>query len=61
MCKEKYLQIKNPNEALQKISTAEELSVQEIEDLLLEYAEVHGVTIDDMAYYPNGVGVMWNL
>ena len=61
MDKEKYLQIENPNEALRQISTAEELSVQEIEDLLQEYARRHGVTLDDMAYYPNGEGVMWDL
>lgn len=61
MDKEMYLRIKNPNEALLKISTAEDLSIQEVEDILQEYAKQHGVTLEDMAYYPNGDGVMWSL
>lgn len=53
--------IKDPNEAMKQIALKverEELPVQEMEDWIEEYKRLYNVTVDEMAYYPNGEQVV---
>lgn len=51
----------NPHEALKQIEKkieTENLSLQVMEDRVEEYATLHGITTDEMAFYPNGERVI---
>ena len=56
------MKIENPNQALiaiyEKVDS-EMLSLQEMEDMVEMYAEIHGIIVDEMAYYPNGDNVIF--
>lgn len=55
------MQMENPHEALKaivkKIDT-ENLSIQEMEDRITEYLDIHNIELYQMTYYPNGGLVM---
>lgn len=54
---QKIMQNEDPNEALKQIALKvdrEGLPVQEMEDRIEEYKRINNVTVDEMAYYPNG-------
>ena len=55
---EKYLKIPDPHEALKAIALSEALGLNEIEEAVALYAEIHGITTEEMAYYPNGERVL---
>ena len=60
---DEIMKISDPHEALkqieQKIRT-ENLLLQEMEDKVEEYANLHGIDTFDMAFYPNGERVLGN-
>ncbi len=54
---DEIMQIENPNEALLKIDekiVKEYLSIAEMEKQILNYMEKHGVSMEEMAFYPDG-------
>lgn len=55
---EEILSISNPNKAYMMIATDEEISLDEAEEILELYQEMHGVTLIEMAFYPNGEKVL---
>lgn len=58
---QEIMEIKDPNEAMKQIALKvdrEELPVREMEDWIEEYKRIHNVTVDEMAYYPNGEQVV---
>ncbi len=55
------MSIKDPNKALLEIENKvhlENLSLEEMEDMMEMYAEMHNTTTEQMAYYPNGENVI---
>ena len=51
------MEMRDPHEALKRIVQKverENLSLQELEDRVEEYARMHGIPTDEMALYPNG-------
>ena len=55
------MEMEDPHEALKAIMAKvekENLSVEEIEDKADEYANLHGITTWEMAFYPNGEQVL---
>ena len=55
------MQMENPHEALKAIAKkidTENLSIQEMEDRITEYLDLHNIELYQMAYYPNGGLVM---
>ena len=51
------MEMRDPHEALKRIVQkveVENLSLQELEDRVEQYAKMHGITTDEMAFYPNG-------
>lgn len=55
---EKYMKIANKYEACKAIALSEELSLMEIQEAVELYAKTHGITVDEMAFYPNGERVI---
>lgn len=58
---EEILKTENPNEAMKKIYkevTENNLSIQEMEEMVQEYSKAHNVTADEMAFYPTGERVI---
>lgn len=53
-----YLTINDPHEALRAIALSEKLSLEEMEEAVALYAELHGITVEEMSYYPNGENVI---
>lgn len=53
-----YLKIQDPHEALKAIALSETLGLEEIEEAVALYAEVHGITVEEMSFYPNGERVL---
>ena len=55
------MEMQNPHEAL-KASEAkvdrEDLPIEEMEQMVEKYATLHGISIEEMAYYPNGESVL---
>ena len=55
------MEMNNPHKALlaivEKIEV-EDLGLVELEDRVQEYAAKHGVTLDEMSFYPNGERVI---
>ena len=56
-----YLTINDPHEALKTIALSEELSLEEIEEAVTMYAKLHGITVEEMSYYPNGENVIQSM
>ena len=57
----KIMTMRNPHEALKRIEekvAKENLSIQEMEDKVEEYAQRHGIMVEEMAYYPDGESVL---
>ena len=55
------MMIENPHEALKHMAKKvdeENLPLQGMEDRVEEYARRHGITVDEMAFYPNGGRVL---
>ena len=55
------MEMENPHEALKAIAKkidTENLSIEEMENCVEEYAAVHGIDVDRMAFYPNGGRVL---
>ena len=51
------MEMRDPHEALKRIVQKverENLSLQELEDRVEQYARMHGIPTDEMAFYPNG-------
>lgn len=61
MTRDEIMKIENPNEALlameKKVET-ENLNFTEMIEMVEKYTKVHGITSDEMAYYPNGEQVI---
>ena len=55
---EKYMKIEDKYEACKAIALSEELSLVEIEEALDQYAKLHNITTEEMAFYPNGERVI---
>lgn len=58
---QEIMKISDPNEAMKQIALKvdrEKLPVQEMEDQMEAYKRIHNVTVDEMAYYPNGEQVV---
>lgn len=58
---DKIMQMDDPHEALKAIEKkidTDDLSIQEMEDRVEQYAQLHGIEVDEMAYYPNGDSVL---
>ena len=55
---EKILAIADPNQAYKMLSTDEEIPLDEAEEILELYQQKHGVTLTEMAFYPNGEKVL---
>lgn len=58
---DKIMKIRDPHEALKAIDNkidAENLSIEEMEARIYEYANLHHIYIDEMAFYPNGGRVL---
>ena len=58
---DEIMKIKNPNEAMltmEKKVKAENLHPLDWLEMVEKYMEIHGVTMDEMAYYPNGEQVI---
>lgn len=63
--KQEILSIADPRQACIKISTDEELTLVEMDQLIMAYQEKHGVGMEEMCFYPNGERVLkpemfWN-
>ena len=58
-----YLEIENPNEAMKAILLTKTLTLEEVEEVIDLYIQLHGVTFDEMSFYPNGeqvsTGLFW--
>lgn len=58
---DEIMNMENPNKALlaieKKIET-EDLGLVEMENRVEEYAQKHGITTDEMSFYPNGERVI---
>ena len=55
------MKMENPHEALKAIEKkveAENLPLQELEDRVDQYANLHGIDPVEMAFYPNGERVL---
>ena len=55
------MEMEDPHEALKAIAIKieqENLTVEEMEDRMEEYAERHGISTWEMAYYPDGDQVL---
>ena len=55
------MQIKDPHEALRKIEEKvdkENLPIEEMVNAMEQYVVMHKITVDQMAYYPNGESVL---
>lgn len=53
--------IENPHEALKQMAKKvdeENLPIEELEIQPERYAKLHGITVDEMAFYPNGGRVL---
>ena len=61
MKKSDIMKIKNPNEAFKAIVTSTEFSLDEASELIDDYAAMHNITTEDMAYYPDGRNVVSDL
>ena len=58
---EQIMKIENPYEALRQMEKKvdeENLPVEELEIQPERYAKLHGITVDQMAFYPNGDRVL---
>ena len=51
---EKYMKIEDKYKACRAIALSEELGLVEIEEAMEQYARMHGIPTDEMAFYPNG-------
>ncbi len=58
---DKIMEIKDPHKALlaiaEKVET-DNLGLVEMESRVEQYANLHGITTDEMAFYPNGERVI---
>ena len=57
----KIMAMRDPHEALKRIAEKvdkDNLSIQEMEDKVDEYAQRHGIMVEEMAYYPDGESVL---
>ncbi len=55
------MEMKNPRKALIAINEKVEkemLPLEEMAKAVEKYAEKHGITVEEMAYYPNGENVL---
>ena len=55
------IDMENPHEALKAIAKKidiENLSIQEMEDRITQYLNLHNIDLEDMAFYPNGGRVL---
>lgn len=58
---DEIMKMDDPHEALKEIEKkidAENLSIQEMEDRVAQYAKLHKIEVEEMAYYPNGESVL---
>lgn len=55
---EKYMKIADKYEACKAIALSKELGLTEIEEALDLYTKIHGITLDEMTFYPNGERVI---
>ncbi len=58
---DKIMEMEDPHKALlaivEKIEM-DDLGLVEMEDRVDQYANLHGITVDEMAFYPNGKRVI---
>lgn len=57
----KIMEMKDPHEALKAImrKAREEMTpLEELEERVEQYANLHGIDVMEMAYYPNGENVL---
>lgn len=55
------MEMKAPHEALKAImrkAEAEMTPLEELEDRVEQYVSLHGIEVDEMAFYPNGERVL---
>lgn len=58
---DKIMEMKDPHKALLAIAEkieADDLGLVEMENRVEQYADLHGITTDEMAFYPNGERVL---
>ncbi len=58
------MELKDPYEAMKKIALktwVEKLPLEEMMKATEKYAKIHGITEEEMAYYPNGEQVVKDL
>ena len=56
--KQEALAITDPRKACIKISTDKELSLLEMDEIIMAYQEKYGVGMEEMCFYPNGERVL---
>ena len=57
----KIMEMKDPHEALKAImrkARSEMTPLEELEERVEQYANLHGIEVDEMAFYPNGERVL---
>ena len=58
---DEIMKMKDPHEALKAMDRkveAEDISLVEMEEMVLKYAKLRRITVDEMAFYPNGERVL---
>ena len=58
---DEIMKMNNPYEALKQIEAKvdrDNLAIEEMEVQTARYAKLHGITVDQMAFYPNGERVL---
>ncbi len=54
---DEIMKIQDPHKALLEIERkvhVEFLPIQDMEDAVEKYIQIHGITLEEMAFYPNG-------